>query len=1041
VSRRTPLASGWESEALPIHLRCFSRPFPTRTEEANDARPRSTKAWSPPQPSDMTLVFDTETTIDPSQRVRVLFYQLRVRGQLDEEAAAYDPAVLSAPERATLHEYCAARGLPEPMTMDAFRRDVFFERGYDCGAEIVGFNLPFDLSRIAIGASPARVTSYRRKMRGGFSLKMSDDARRPHVQVKQLGARSALFEFTAEYRQRTSRPDRKRDDYTPVHRGHFTDVRTLAAALTSRSHSLKSLTNALGVKTQKTESDEHGGPLSFEYLDYARSDVQATWECFEVLTAKYRSYGLGRGHWEVLSEASIGKATLSAMGVRSWLAQNPQPAPELMSKILGSYFGGRTEVRWRKTVRQVFHTDFTSMYPTVCTLQGLWRFIVAKDFKVRDTTGEIRELLAGITAAELADPQFWPRLTTLVCIAPEGDLLPVRACYAQEKNATIGLNYLTSKEPVWLTLADCIAAKILSGKAPQILEALTFEPGSIQSGLQPIKLFGHHKIDPRTDDLFRRLIQLRIHEKARVRALSGSEKAACEDLCQSLKITANSSSYGIFVQVNVDTEPDPVAVEVFRPDGRSFVTKSRKVEQPGPFFHPLLATLITGAARLMLALAEHRATSEGLDWVFCDTDSLALMRPDGMSERDFEAAAYRVVEWFAPLNPYGVGGSILKPESANFGGVDGATFVPLYCVAISSKRYVLFNISEAGAPVIRKGSAHGLGHLRPPYGEDEPAPGVLIDDTILDDELPQWQHDLWVKIVEKALHGRIHETSYDYHRKLKRPALSRYGANSPELWRWFWSWNEGRDYGAAVKPFGFLYALHGKRRGDLHPIAPFDTTPEVSVRKAFDRVTGAAVPASALQTYAEALQGYHLSPESKFRNGEAFDQGRTERRHIQATAVEFIGKEADRFEEAFLLGTGGDLAIRYGAGSALEGDLLAEIAGAANAFGDAAVARATALPRSAVARIRCGDPVTPKTPLTKIRSGLAAISAAIEVRLSDDAAEIERIRAIVRSEGSIRKAALMLGVDHSNLSKRLKDALGPTGKTLTVSAEGSSAAV
>ena len=92
------------------------------------------------------------------------------------------------------------------------RESWISEPAYDCRAEIVGFNLPFDLSRIAIGASPARVTSYRRKMRGGFSLKMSDDARRPHVQVKQLGARSALFEFTAEYRQRTSRPDRKRDD-------------------------------------------------------------------------------------------------------------------------------------------------------------------------------------------------------------------------------------------------------------------------------------------------------------------------------------------------------------------------------------------------------------------------------------------------------------------------------------------------------------------------------------------------------------------------------------------------------------------------------------------------------------------------------------------------------------------------------------------------------------------------------------------------------------------------------------------------------------
>ncbi len=52
--------------------------------------------------------------------------------------------------------------------------------------------------------------------------------------------------------------------------------------------------------------------------------------------------------------------------------------------------------------------------------------------------------------------------------------------------------------------------------------------------------------------------------------------------------------------------------------------ETAKREQPGRYYHPLLATLITGAARLMLALTERLAFEHGLNWAFCDTDSMAF---------------------------------------------------------------------------------------------------------------------------------------------------------------------------------------------------------------------------------------------------------------------------------------------------------------------------------------------------------------------------------------------------------------------------------
>ncbi len=97
----------------------------------------------------------------------------------------------------------------------------------------------------------------------------------------------------------------------------------------------------------------------------------------------------------------------------------------------------------------------------------------------------------------------------------------------------------------------------------------------------------------------------------------------------------------------------------------SFAVCPSKVENPGTYFHPLLATLITGAARLMLAITERLATDRGLDWSFCDTDSFALAKPELMEAAEFAARVQSVIDWFGRLNPYAFKGSILKSEDVN----------------------------------------------------------------------------------------------------------------------------------------------------------------------------------------------------------------------------------------------------------------------------------------------------------------------------------------------------------------------------------------
>jgi hypothetical protein len=164
----------------------------------------------------------------------------------------------------------------DAISADDFRKDVFLKIGYLRRGLIVGFNLPFDLSRIAIGHGAARGS-----MRGGFTFKLTPYKSDPQIRVKHLSARASLIDLAAPAKQETPRGMR-----VAHHRGHFFDVKTLAASLTSCSFSLASLCQYLKTPTQKLDTDEHGGPISSDYLNYARADVQATWECYATLAVK-----------------------------------------------------------------------------------------------------------------------------------------------------------------------------------------------------------------------------------------------------------------------------------------------------------------------------------------------------------------------------------------------------------------------------------------------------------------------------------------------------------------------------------------------------------------------------------------------------------------------------------------------------------------------------------------------------------------------------------------------------------------------------------
>lgn len=141
------------------------------------------------QPSPWTLILDCETTVDAAQSLKFGFYQVRKSGELREEGIFYDAETVSSKELQQLERYARECDLAL-ISVEEFRKDVFLKIVYLRSGMLIGFNLPFDISRIALKAGAARGS-----MRCGFTFHLSPYKSEPQIRVKHPSARAALIDF------------------------------------------------------------------------------------------------------------------------------------------------------------------------------------------------------------------------------------------------------------------------------------------------------------------------------------------------------------------------------------------------------------------------------------------------------------------------------------------------------------------------------------------------------------------------------------------------------------------------------------------------------------------------------------------------------------------------------------------------------------------------------------------------------------------------------------------------------------------------------
>ena len=459
---------------------------------------------------------------------------------------------------------------------------------------------------------------------------------------------------------------------------------------------------------------------------------------------------------------------------------------------------------------------------------------------------EVQTMLDNITTEDVLKPKFWRNLTCIVKLKPDNDILPVRGLYTPESDMpNIGINYLTTDTEVYYALADVIAAKLLSGKIPCILEAKRFIPRGVQKQIRTKTVLGV-ELNPRKDDVIKKLILKRKENQSQAGDLAKTQQ-------ERLKIIANTSCYGIFIEMNVKNESAPIHAY----SDIDFDTEMEQVEETGVYFNPLLSVCQVAGSRLMLAIAEAYLHQKGVTHAYMDTDSI-FVNPEYADE---------LVALFQKLNPYNDGKPFLKKVKEN---------VLFY--GISSKRYVLYTLVNGQISIIDH-KLHGLGHLLNPFGKGK-----------------DWQKEIWHDIL--SLHYEKISQQDIIEKYNKFYVLTSMTVSTPNVYSRFRKLNKDKPLSQQIKPFNFFLVGQGAimEKDIIKPITPLCKNPQEAVYKPFiDYKTGKTLQGLEYWTPLDKIIfDYTNHPESKFDNGD--ETGIMRRRHIINPDLRHIGKEVKNEE-------------------------------------------------------------------------------------------------------------------------------------------------
>lgn len=705
------------------------------------------------------------------------------------------------------------------MTLSQFMKDVFYDFAYRKRGLVIGFNLPFDFGRLAWNWGPAKS----RRSAGGWSLtlwtyfdkergQILRDKFKPNLTITKAGPRLNFISFGSTREDKNSHGDKNRRENW---QGEFLDLGTLAFALTNGTYSLAGAYKAFC--DGDLDKDVEHGVITPDYITYSRNDVKATVTLAKALLSRFDDHPVSRANGGKLSEtkcyspASLAKAYLDAVGYKA-----PTMPVDRIGMCMAAFHGGWTEthIRGRAPVALL---DFTNMYQTVFVLQRMQGLLSAEELVFEDATAAIIDFVDGVTLDDLFKQETWPLLRALCWVRPNGETLTVKAKF-NDQTFTTGMVPRYSHREVPYYLADVVLAKILFGKAPDIVRAERILAKGRQHDLKTIEIPGGRTFDPEKDDFFK----MNVEESRRMKEPLADgidiyghiDPTVRKGLTAGLKCIGNSGAFGIFVETNEqDLLGDASELVELHGSQNSIPVELRHPEEPGRFFCPAIGAAITAGARLMLGLAHRLVHDKGGTVAFGDTDSLAVVATrtgrdtkirtttgdihGGSKDVTLKTLSWvevaEIAEAFEKLNPYDdrvMPGSILSLTDENFSDKGRTQQQELTALCVSSKRYYL----KANSDVVEYKET-ALGAIMSPL---ETASG---DDRR--DSPGKWIEAAWQAITFAFDEGVIPADKFPW---ISLPRVRQLAVTSPHVMKNLKVFKQGKPREQQIRPFNFFIA-------------------------------------------------------------------------------------------------------------------------------------------------------------------------------------------------------------------------------------------
>jgi hypothetical protein len=798
-------------------------------------------------------------------------------------------------------------------TVDEFRRKVFLKY-LKAGALIVAYDAPFEISRIALKWNKSlkrrrAFSFYFRLFQDKKTRKMRPSGYEPGLSIESLDASKAIYRLI---KYKFHPRDAEREEEQEAADAHVLDMKTVTAVLTGENYTFPSACEIFGVSVSRAR--ESCSRITKPAIERLLRDVTAELELLNRLKQEFERHPVALALEHCYSPATLAKAYFSAMGIKP-----PKEKFRIPDRINGiamqAFFAGRAECTVTRTAAPVTYVDFHAQFSAVSKLLDCREILCAQSLEFPDFTAEARETMERITLDDCFRPEFWKRLRWYALVEPCEDVVPMRAKFARREDSdpTLAWDFLTSRQPVWITGPDAVAAKLITGKPLKIIKAIAVVPHGVQPGLVPVKLHGQIEVDPLRDDLAVKLVELRHALKEKNPKLAGG-----------LKVAANSAAFGLPCQMDVKDLDSPSPLHVLSGEADYLTPPDEVWEQPAEFYCPVIASLVTGGSHLLCAMLERAVRDKGGQIAAMDTDSAMIVstRDGGLvpcaggSHRleDYHVpsgnAAIRALSWagvdrlreqFEALNPWRdtLKVPFLKLEKENFAA--NGERQQLYAYCISAKLYCLFNL-DGKTLLIRKPSGHGLGFLRAPYSI---ADWQRRTGRKWEENLPPWIFEAWHHILSREF-GLPHQPPS----WLKQPAVMAVPITTPQVLKRLGCFKDVlRPFTLVTVPFpekqtdllwtGYFIMPHTEKLDDLDGRSMVNVASGATFFIYDKHSATSAKPRGwlSLRTMEDEINQILSRAESKFRtpNGSTCTSktiGLLVRRHIVAGEFHYIGKEA-----------------------------------------------------------------------------------------------------------------------------------------------------